>query len=88
MDDMDGLEMIVDEDRAKITQMIERANMEREQPVDEATKTHRKIRSKHLISTQETAKARLGRLKSSLTPTIAIICSNADQLTTTKNCLS
>ena len=80
MDDMDGFELIEDDDRVKILQMIETANAERKRPFDEQKETRRKIRRIPFPS-ELGYRPRLSSLKA---PSVKIMYTNADQITPSK----
>ena len=80
-EDIGGLELISDDDRAEIHQLVDETNKKREQMMQEGAK----IRSvKKTSPLQETTKSRVSRLKPSNLPSIGILYTNADQLTPSK----
>ena len=80
MDEMDGFDLVKDDDRIKILQMMDLANANRlKNPVVAPKKPPKRI-----IPMQGSTKTRIARLKSTNLPTMDVLYTNADQLTTSK----
>ena len=79
MDHINGFDLITDEDRVKILQLMDEANAKRKTKSSSQTKN-----PKAKTIPQEAAKSRLMKLKTSNLPAMNIMYTNADQLTTSK----
>ena len=80
MDDVMGFELIKDEEKMRIVQMMDELNAKRE-AVDTSKS---KKEPKRISPMDESAKTRVSRLKSSHLPTLDVLYTNADQLTPSK----
>ena len=80
MDDILGFDLIRDDERMMILQLMDELKAKREKNVTNLT---RKV-PKRILSMGESAKARVTRLKTSNLPTLDVLYTNADQLTASK----
>ena len=80
MDDINGFEFIKDEERIRIIELMDEVNEKR--AAAEISKP--KKNPKSTISMGENIKTRLARLKATHLPTIDVLYTNADQLTSSK----
>ena len=80
MDDIMGFDLIRDDERTMILQLMDEVNAKRMKndanPIKKAPK--------RIVPMGESAKARVTRLKSSNLPTLDVLYTNADQLTSSK----
>ena len=79
MDDINDFDLILDEDKVRILELIDQTNEARKKPLSEPTR-----RVKTPVKIQESPKTRFNRLKSSNLPALKILYTNADQLTSSK----
>ena len=81
MDNVNGFDLIKDDDRTKILQLMDEANKSRRaKPMS----TQSKKKPKPISAPQEATKSRFAKLKTSNLPTMNIMYTNADQLTASK----
>ena len=80
MDDINVFNLLIDSDKRMILEAMDDANAKRTKTLNDEPK--KKVKKAILI--QDTPKGRLKRLKSSSLPSIKVICTNADQLTSSK----
>ena len=80
MDDILGFDLIRDDERVMILQLMDEVNAKRMKNVANLTK---KV-PKRIVPMGESAKTRVTRLKSSNLPTLDVLYTNADQLTASK----
>ena len=79
MDDITDFDLIKDEDKVRVINLIDQTNEARERPLSEPVR-----RFKKPVEIQEAPNVRLKRLKSSNLPSLKLMYTNADQLTPTK----
>ena len=79
MDDIRGLDLLKDDDRLRIVHLKDETNDKILHSLIKPTK-----KPKQVIPMQETSKVRVSRLKCSNLPTLKIVYTNADQLTSNK----
>ena len=79
IDDISDFDLIKDDDKVRILNLIDETNDARKKPLSKPIR-----RTKHPVPMQDTPIARFNRLKSSNLPTLKVIYTNADQLTSTK----
>ena len=80
MDDIMGFDLIKDEERMDILRLMDEVNAKRE--ADNTCKT--KKETKRVVPRGESPKTRMARLKSTHLPTLDVLYTNADQLTSSK----
>ena len=80
VDDVDGMNTISATDQRTINLMVTELKAKREQVPKKTIQT----KTKPMTPIQESPNSRLNRLKSSSTPSLGIMYTNADQLTTLK----
>ena len=80
-DDIDGFDLISDEDRIRILKLMDEANIKRE---NKLSRSQIKPKQKLKLIPQESAKRKLSKLKPSNFPTLKVLYTNADQLSTGK----
>ncbi len=79
IENIDGFDTIIESDRKRINEMVDEANAKRTKVLEKP-----RVKTKQPILLQEAPKSRLNRLKSSILPSMGIMYTNADQLTTSK----
>ena len=79
MDDIDGLDLVNDNERLQILSLMGEANSKKKKPLVEAI-----ARKKKAVPLEEICKPRINRLKSSTLPIIKVMFTNADQLNSLK----
>ncbi len=79
MDDISNFDLIMDDDKIAILKLIDETNEARKKPLSEPAR-----RRKKPVQIQESPKIRFKRLKTSNLPSLKVMCTNADQLTSSK----
>ena len=79
MDDINDFDLIKDEDKTHILKLMDQTNEARKKPLSQP-----KRRVKVPVQIQDSPKTRFNKLKSSNLPSMKVMYTNADQLTSTK----